>query len=198
MVATSVQERKYTPTNSQNGHAPQKISLAEFQKKFLSRKDNFKYEWVSGNIEKAPRIVNRNQTLIIHRLQRLFLTTKAHQEMSELVAELDMFLPTINRTRRADFGVLTAKQVIASANDDMSPARFVIEIISKNDQINEVGQKLIEYFNNGIEVVWVIFPKLKKVEVYRSLRDISICFDSDICSASPVLPDFQISVDKLL
>jgi hypothetical protein len=47
-------------------------------------------------------------------------------------------------------------------------------------------------------VVWVIFPTLKKVEVYRSLRDISICFDSDICSAAPVLPDFQISVDKLL
>ena len=118
--------------------------------------------------------------------------------MSELVAELDMFLPTANRTRRADFGVLTAKQVVASVNDDMSPARFVIEIISKNDQINEVGQKLIEYFNNGVEVVWVIFPTLKKVEIYRSLRDITICFDADICSTSPVLPDFEISVDNLL
>jgi Uma2 family endonuclease len=195
MVATAVQEKTYSPTNVP---APYKISLGEFQKKYLSRKDNFKYEWVSGIVEKTPRIMNRNQTLIIQRLQRLFLTTKAHQEMSELVAELDMFLPTANRTRRADFGVLTAKQIIASANDDMSPARFVIEIISKNDQINEVGLKLIEYFKNGVEVVWVIFPTLKKVEVYRSLRDISICFDSDICSASPVLPDFQISVDKLL
>jgi Uma2 family endonuclease len=165
MAATAVQEKIYSPTN---GHAPHKISLGEFQKKYLSRKDNFKYEWVSGIVEKTPRIMNRNQTLIIQRLQRLFLTTKAHQEMSELVAELDMFLPTANRTRRADFGVLTAKQVLASANDDISPARFVIEIISKNDQINEVGLKLIEYFKNGVEVVWVIFPTLKKVAVYRS------------------------------
>jgi Uma2 family endonuclease len=195
MVATAIKEKISYHTN---GHQPAKISLEAFQRKYLSRKDNFKYEWVGGIVEKTPRTVNRNQTLIIQRLQRLFLTTKAHQEMSELVAELDMFLPTANRTRRADFGVLTSKQVAASVNDDMSPAHFVIEIISKNDQINEVGQKLIEYFNNGVKVVWVIFPTLKKVEIYRSLRDITICFDTDICSASPVLPDFEISVDNLL
>ncbi len=195
MVAAAIQEKISYPTN---GHSPSKISLAAFQRKYLSRKDNFKYEWVNGIVEKTPRTMNRNQTLIIQRLQRLFLTTKAHREMSELVAELDMFLPTANRTRRADFGVLTAKQVVASVNDDMSPAHFVIEIISKNDQINEVGQKLIEYFNNGVEVVWVIFPTLKKVEIYRSLRDVTVCYDADICSAAPVLPDFQISVDNLL
>ncbi len=194
-AAVAIQEKIAYHTN---GHQPSKISLAVFQRKYLSRKDNFKYEWVDGIVEKTPRTMNRNQTLIIQCLQRLFLTTKAHQNMSELVAELDMFLPTANRTRRADFGVLTAKQVMASVNDDMSPAHFVIEIISKNDQINEVGQKLIEYFNNGVEVVWVIFPTLKKVEIYRSLRDITICFDTDICSASPVLPDFEISVDNLL
>ena len=194
MVAEALQKKI---TYQTNGHQPAKISLAIFQRKYLSRKDNFKYEWVDGLVEKTPRTMNRNQTLIIQRLQRLFLTTKAHQEMSELVAELDMFLPNANRTRRADFGVLTAKQIVASVNNDMSPAHFVIEIISKNDQINEVGQKLIEYFNNGVEVVWVIFPTLKKVEIYRSLRDITICFDTDICSASPVLPDFEISVDNL-
>jgi Uma2 family endonuclease len=195
MVAEAIQEKK---TYATNGHQPTTISLAAFQRKYLSRKDNFKYEWVNGIVEKTPRTMNRNQTLIIQRLQRLFLTTKAHRDMSELVAELDMFLPTANRTRRADFGVLTAKQVAASVNDDMSPAHFVIEIISKNDQINEVGQKLIEYFNNGVEVVWVIFPTLKKVEIYRSLRDVTVCYDADICSAAPVLPDFQISVDNLL
>lgn len=195
MVATAIQTKKNYTTN---GHQPRKISWEEFVTKYLSRDDNFKYEWVNGLIEKTPRTMNRDQTLIIQRLQRLFLTTKAHKDMCELVAELDMFMTTANRSRRADFGVLTAKQIESSVDGDLSPACFVIEIISKNDQINEVDTKLIEYFANGVKVVWLVFPKLKKVEVHRSLRDITVCFDDDICSAAPVLPDFEIAVDVLL
>lgn len=195
MVATTIQEKKIYRTN---GHQSRKISWEEFVTKYLSRDDNFKYEWVNGLIEKTPRTMNRDQTLIIQRLQRLFLTTKAHKDMCELVAELDMFMTTANRSRRADFGVLTAKQIESSVDGDLSPASFVIEIISKNDQINEVDTKLIEYFANGVKVVWLVFPKLKKVEVHRSLRDITVCFDDDICSAAPVLPDFEIAVDVLL
>jgi Uma2 family endonuclease len=192
MAATAIQEKEKIQEVKTRF-----ISLNEFKNRYVSRKDNFKYEWSNGHIEKTPRTMNRDQTLIIQRLQRLFSTTQAYRNMGELVSELDMFLPTANRTRRADFGYLTAKQVAASVSGDMSPSAFVIEVISKNDQINEVGTKLMEYFNNGVEVVWLIFPKLKKVEVYRSLRDVSVNYEDDICSAAPVLPDFEVAVSSL-
>lgn len=80
---------------------------------------------------------------------------------------------------------------------DLSVCSFVAEVISKNDQINEVEEKLQEYFDNGVQVVWVIFPKLKQVKVYHSIRDITVCFGDDVCSAAPVLPDFQITVNEI-
>ena len=196
MAATAIQEKAYAPTMIVEKQKT--VSWRDFEKKYLTREDNFKYEWVNGLIEKTPRTMNRDQSLIIQRLQRLFATTQAYRKMDELISELDMFLPTAKRSRRADFGYLTAQQVAASVAGDMSPSAFVVEIISKNDQINEVDKKLIEYFDNGVEVVWLIFPTLKKVEVHRSLRDVSVYFEGDVCSASPVLPDFEITVNALL
>jgi Uma2 family endonuclease len=76
-------------------------------------------------------------------------------------------------------------------------AHLLLKSSQKNDQINEVNEKVIEYFANGIEVVWVILPRVKKVEVYTSVKNMTICFGDDICSAAPVLPDFTISVNEL-
>jgi Uma2 family endonuclease len=196
MAATAVQEKRYTPTMVVEKQ--KLVSWREFENKYLTREDNFKYEWANGLIEKTPRTMNRDQSLIIQRLQRLFTTTQAYRNMGELISELDMFLPTAKRTRRADFGYLTSQQVAASVSGDMSPSSFVVEIISKNDQINDVDKKLIEYFDNGVEVIWLVFPTLKKVEVHRSLRDVSVYFGDDVCSASPILSDFEISVNVLL
>jgi hypothetical protein len=36
------------------------------------------------------------------------------------------------------------------------------------------------------------------VEVYGSIRDITICLDEDLCSALPVIDDFKITVNALL
>jgi len=39
---------------------------------------------------------------------------------------------------------------------------------------------------------------LPQPEVYRSRKDVTICFEDDIYSATPTLPDFEISVNALL
>ena len=113
------------------------------------------------------------------------------------MSEVDMYLPSIGRTRRADIAVLPGGQVDASASGEATVCPFVIEVISKNDQINEVEEKILEYFENGVEVVWVIFPKIKKVEVYTSIQDVKICFGDNMCTAMPVMSDFNISVNDI-
>lgn len=173
------------------------ISLENFLARYTNREDPFKYEWNNGIIEKKERTMNRDQTILLQNLMRLFARTKAYAAMGELINEVDMYMATANRTRRADIVYMTPQQIKESRNGEPTVCPFVIEVVSKNDQANEVEDKLIEYFANGVEVVWVIFPKIKKVEVYRSRKDITICFDDDICSAAPVLPDFEISVNAL-
>ncbi len=74
----------------------------------------------------------------------------------------------------------------------------MIEILSESDNINKVEEKVTEYFKAGVKVIWHIFPDLKMVYVYTSRRNVKVCLEDDICSTSPVLPDFEIVVSEML
>lgn len=174
-----------------------KISLEKFLEKYSNKEDPFKYEWNKGVVEKTDRTMNRNQFAIYRKLLKLFYKTTFFAQDGILMSEVDMYLPSIDRTRRADIAVLAGGQVDDSVSGEATVCPFVIEIISKNDQINEVEEKIIEYFENGVQVVWIIFPKIKKVEVYTSIEDVKICFGDTVCSAMPVMADFNISAKDI-
>jgi Uma2 family endonuclease len=75
----------------------------------------------------------------------------------------------------------------------------VIEVVSTNDNINKVKAKMINYGDAGVEVVWQIFPAHRQVDVYTGplLHNMTVCKGTDICSAAPALPDFQLTVDAI-
>jgi len=173
------------------------VSLESFLARYTNREDPYKYEWNNGVVEKKPRTMNRDQLFIFQNLLRRFIQLGEFSKGAALICEVDMLMASANRTRRADIAYLTNTQMNLSRNGELSVCTFVAEVISKNDQINEVEEKLAEYFDNGVQVVWVIFPKLKQVKVYRSVRDITVCFGDDVCSAAPTLPDFEISVNDI-
>jgi Uma2 family endonuclease len=173
------------------------ITLETFHRLYDNREDDYKYEWRNGIVEKTPRTMNRSQLFIVQKLSRFFMKTAAFQQQGELEREVKMFLPKANRTRVADLAYLTADEV--RETDDIRPSisEFVIEIISKTDRAHDVQEKLDEYFADGIKVVWQIYPKLKLVEVYSAPDNVKICRGLAICSAAPVLPDFNIAAQDI-
>ncbi len=201
MSTTGAQQQssvRKTANKTASGTAAKRlVSLESFLARYTNREDPYKYEWNNGVVEKKPRTMNRDQLKILQNLMRLFTRTKAYAAMGELLSEVDMLMQTANRTRRADIVYMSGMQLQESRKGELSVCSFVAEVISKNDQINEVEEKLAEYFDNGVQVAWVIFPKLKQVKVYRSVRDITVRFGDDICSAAPVLPDFEMSVNEI-
>jgi Uma2 family endonuclease len=173
------------------------ISLERFHRLYEDREDDYLYEWNNGIVEKTPRTINRSQLEIVQILSRFFTSTEAYRKMGELEKEVKMFLPKANRSRVADLAYLTAEQV--KEKEDLKPSvcEFVIEVISKNDRADDIEIKLDEYFADGVKVVWQIFPKLKKVEVYTSPESVTICRGATVCSAAPVLPDFNIKAEVI-
>jgi Uma2 family endonuclease len=134
--------------------------------------------------------------MLIRVLNRLFSKTKAYQNGGELIQEQDVQLSGI-QLRRPDLAFFNVDQINESLNDEEQIPEFVIEIISSNDQLNTVEDKVIEYFKAGVKVVWHILPRQKTVYVYTSRRDVKVCIENDVCSAAPVLTDFQINADQL-
>jgi Uncharacterized protein conserved in cyanobacteria len=61
---------------------------------------------------------------------------------------------------------------------DELPDRFLeggpdlgVEILSPGNTVAEIHDKLVEYFDNGARLVWVIHPKERYVLVYRSFQE---------------------------
>ena len=174
--------------------APRPMTL----EKFLHWKpeDGYKYELVNSQIEKTKCSLTAEQTYLVRNLTRRFMQTQAFAEGSEMVSEMDSTLGP-SHVRRPDVALISAQQIKASAFGEPFLPTFAVEIISKNDNINKVREKLEAYFKSGVQVVWHIFPSLQKVDVYTSPNRVTVLEGDEICSAAPALTDFDISVNGI-
>ncbi|WP_394993508.1 Uma2 family endonuclease [Emticicia sp.] len=156
----------------------------------------YKYEWNKGKIEKTDKM-KQLEFFILKALSRLFVKTNAYQNGAELLTEGDV-LTSSEQLRRPDLAYYTESQIIETTKGINQVPTFVIEIISPSDNQNKILEKNQEYFLAGVQLIWLIMPNLKQVHIYSSPKKVHICTDDDICSAKPVLPDFEISVNNLL
>ena len=173
-----------------------KISWEAFKAKYLTKEDNYKYEWVDGYVEKTRRARDDKQLFILENLFAFFDIIKAKNSIDgRLISEVDTFFA--GKHRRPDIAFFTRQQIRdARTGNNKIPPQFVIEVISNTDQINRVQRKMQNYLKAKVKVVWHIFPELKMVHVYTG-KKMLICKEADICSAESVIKGFKISVDDI-
>ena len=101
--------------------------------------------------------------------------------------------------RRPDVAYLTDEQIARTAYGENQVPGFVIEVISKKDQMDLVHKKMDDYRGAGVKVVWHIFPSREQVHVYhgKNLSEMLVCMGVVLCSAAPVLPDFEMSANAI-
>ncbi len=156
--------------------------------------DGFKYEWNNGDIIQFSGM-KKKQYYIYDVLNGLFIE-KGYHKKGTFMAEPDVMLTT-TQMRRPDIAYFTKEQIQRGRNgDDVIPA-FVIEVLLETDLAYRIEEKIVEYFKAGVQVVWTIIPEQEVIYVYTSRKQVTICLDDDRCSAAPVLPDFDISVNTL-
>lgn len=182
-------------TSSQAG-TPKTLSWQEFKNRYLSREDQYKYEWVNGTVEKTLRSMDKTQIYLLANLTRFLYTLIAvnpHID-GDLIAEGDTFFA--GNHRRPDISYYTKAQLRAARlNEDVHPD-FVIEVISHNDQIMKLLKKMVDYRNAGVQVIWHIFPQQQEVHVYHG-KQMVVCTGDDICSAEAVIKGFSLSVKDI-
>lgn len=174
----------------------QPMSWQEFESQYLGREDAFKYEWVRGAVVRTSRIMNQYQYYILLNIQRQFASLKEkHNANGEFLAEVDTFFLK-NVHRRPDMAWFSDEQVARMAQRENQVPKFVIEIISDNDIVDNLLVKLKDYRDAKVEVIWLISPKLEQVHVFAGGEPV-ICTGEMICSAAPVLRGFEMSADAI-
>lgn len=175
---------------------PKHTSWAYFQKRYLTREDGYKYEWLNGIVEKTEQTMTPLQFFILENLQNFFFRLKFEGKTTgQLVQEGDIFF--LENHRKPDLAYVSIEQIRAAKQEANPLPKFIIEIISKTDNINRVTKKVENYFAAGVQILWHIFPEEHIVHVYENKELMRIRRGNDLCSAEPVIPGFVISVNDI-
>jgi Uma2 family endonuclease len=79
---------------------------------------------------------------------------------------------------------------------DVAP-ELVAEILSPWDKPADLRLKLAEYFEAGVQVVWVVDPAARRVRVHRSATETLELREADTLDGGDLLPGFSLHVADL-
>jgi Uma2 family endonuclease len=74
---------------------------------------------------------------------------------------------------------------------------LAVEVVSPNDTYEEVEEKLADYFDAGVPLVWIVTPKTRTVLVYQADGTARRLRDTDDLTADPVIPGFKVRIANL-
>ncbi|HXG11035.1 MAG TPA: Uma2 family endonuclease [Gemmataceae bacterium] len=74
---------------------------------------------------------------------------------------------------------------------------LAVEVISSTDLAEDLLARIEEYFQAGVQLVWVVYPRRRIVHVYESLTQIRVRKGNDELDGGNVLPAFRLPLSAL-
>jgi Uma2 family endonuclease len=126
---------------------------------------------------------------------------RSHQAGRVQVGEVGIYIRrNPDRVRAADVLFISLERYAQLQNKrgflDVAP-ELVVEILSPDDTMIGMNQKLRDYFSIGVKLVWLVDPEARSVFAYHSLTDVREFTVTDTLTGDEVLPGFAVPVATL-
>jgi Uma2 family endonuclease len=160
------------------------------------------YEVVDGEIvELPPRGVYQSwiASKLYFFLQRYLEEQKLGKAGVELLFD---FSKTIGKKRRPDLSYVSYDRWPRGVDPPDEEAwevvpNLAVEVISPTNTVYELQGKISEYFQVGVERVWVVFPAQRQVSVYDSPNSIRIFTANEVLVDEGLFPGFRFALGDL-
>jgi Uma2 family endonuclease len=104
------------------------------------------------------------------------------------------------RIRRADVSFIRSdrlsKERLSEGFCSIAPD-LAVEVVSPNDLVSELDQKVEEYLRAGVRLVWEVHPEIRAIQVYRADGTAGRFREHDEISGEDVVPGFRCQVGSL-
>jgi Uma2 family endonuclease len=167
--------------------------------------DEALYELVNGQRVEMPPMSVRAIMVASKLVAKLNAFVK-EGDVGEVFPEMLFRIPLpqdASRERRPDIAVVSYQNwPVESPQDPDANAWEVIpdlavEVISPSEKAEEQRDKVLEYFRVGVRLVWVVYPKLRLIDVFESPTRVQILTEADTLRGDPVLPGFELTLASL-
>jgi Uma2 family endonuclease len=161
--------------------------------------DGRKYELVDGEIRVSP--AGDRHSVIALQLAALLLAFVKERKLGYVLgADAGFRLPGGNvRSPDASF-VAAGRFPDNQVPDDWGSLApdLAVEVISPGDRPRPVLDKVGEYLEAGVRLVWVIDPRRERLVVYRSVTDVRELGPDDLIDGEDVIPGFRFVLRDVL
>ncbi|MFN8376612.1 MAG: Uma2 family endonuclease [Anaerolineae bacterium] len=97
-------------------------------------------------------------------------------------------------SRQPDISFDSHKQPLVKQGAVLHMPTLAVEVKSPSDTYIEMREKASYYLANGAQMVWLVFPEKRIVEVYTVDADVQILLEDETISGGEVLPGFELAV----
>ena len=99
-------------------------------------------------------------------------------------------------SRLPDISISIANRPLVKDGAVIGMPDLAVEIKSPDDSLKEMREKAEYYLANGTQIVWLVYPHQRCVEVY-TLDTIELLCADDVLTGGDLLPDFSLSVAEI-
>jgi Uma2 family endonuclease len=164
---------------------------------FLALPDSVGYELVDGEL--VERNVSEESSAVGVRIAYLLQTENEKSREARIYGSdlsYKCFADRPKNFRRADVSLVRKARLEGLNNPGMMPipADLVVEVLSPNDHIYDVNDKVELYLANGFPLVWIVDPEVKIVYVHRADGSVTKLHENEEITGESALPTFRCRV----
>ncbi len=175
---------------------PDTMSAEEFERLYLGKPA----ELIRGKVRETMPAGRRHGKVAMTIGAEIATFVRRHNLGETFAAETGFVLRTVRgESVRAPDVAFIRKERLVEEEEGFSQIvpDLVVEVVSPQDTPTYLSDKVNEWLEAGVAVVWVIDPKQRRVEVWQADGTHQLLEEGAILSGEPVLPRFQIPVRSL-
>ncbi len=183
-TAVATEARRYTPEDLLA--MPDEKSYELVDGRLVERKMGAESSEVGGNLHARLHLFCRE-----HDLGKVWPADNGYQ----------CFPHAPGLVRRPDVSFVKKGRLPGDVSPDgwiKIPPDLAVEVVSPNDSIEEFDEKLDDYREAGIPLVWMIYPKRRKARVIRLDGPDVVLSEDDELSGEDVIPGFRCPLREIL
>jgi Uma2 family endonuclease len=161
-------------------------------------KDGNKYEVVDGELRMSPAGLRHER--IVARLIGLLAPFVKERRLGDVLGSNVLYILPSGNKRAPDVSFVAAGRLERYQHavfPELAPD-LAVEVMSPGDSPRQVLDRVGEYLQAGVRLVWVIEPEGRTASVYRTLTDVRTVDENGSLEATDVLPGFRCALSELL
>ena len=174
------------------------ITLVTAEQLLCMPSDGCRYELVAGELKRMTPAGWRHGAVAGRLHGKLDHYVEEHELGTVFTAETGFLLRRNPDTVRAPDIAFIHKHNFPAAlpEDSFWPGApdLAVEVVSPNDTIREIEERVRAWLDAGTKMVWVVNPKWRTVSVHRSATDPTTLTEKDELTGGDVVPGFRCRV----